>query len=223
MKFLKKIIKSETLFRFFDILISLLLICIFSPLIFVIAVCIKVGDFKSSVFAENHMRVGRNGKLFFMYKFRTMIPHAHELLHSDPRFSDLKKKHDANGAKLRIEDDIRITPVGRVLRRFDLDELPQLFNVFKGDMSMVGWRAYFKHEVDSYSRQYPEFREKIKSVFKIKPGVTGLWQISGRNLLSIPQRISCDYEYFEKKSILFYILILLKTPYIVITRYGAYD
>lgn len=223
MKFLKKITKSEILFRVFDFFISAFLILIFSPIILLISFCIKVNDWKSPIFAENHMRVGKGGKLFFMYKFRTMIPHAHELLHSDPRFSRLKEKYEANGAKLKIKDDVRLTSVGKIIRRFDLDELPQLFNVLKGDMSMVGWRAYFKQEIDSYSRQHSDFRRKIKSVFKTKPGVTGLWQISGRNLLSVSQRISCDYEYYKKKSILFYILILLKTPYIVITRYGAYD
>lgn len=223
MKFLNKMIKSEILLRIFDLSIAVSLILIFSPLIVLIAFCIKVSDRRSPVFAENHMRVGRDGKLFFMYKFRTMIPHAHELLHSDPRFSKLREKYDANGAKLKIKDDIRVTSVGKIIRRFDLDELPQLFNVVKGDMSMVGWRAYFKQEVDSYSRQHTDFRKKIKFVLKIKPGVTGLWQISGRNLLSINKRIAYDYEYYKKKSILFYILILLKTPYIVLTRYGAYE
>ncbi len=223
MKFLNKMAKSEILFRILDLVVSVFLILVFSPLIILIAFCIKVSDRGSPVFAENHMRVGKNGKPFLMYKFRTMIPRAHELLHSDPRFSKLRKKYDANGAKLKIKDDIRITSVGKVIRRFDLDELPQLFNVVKGDMSMVGWRAYFQQEVDSYSRQHKDFRRKIKSVLKVKPGVTGLWQISGRNLLSVSERISCDYEYYKKRGILFYILILLKTPYVVLTRYGAYE
>ncbi len=158
-----------------------------------------------------------------MYKFRTMIPNAHELLHKDPKFSKLKKKHEKCGAKLKIDDDVRITKVGKVIRKFDLDELPQLFNVLKGEMSLVGPRAYFDEEIESYSKKYDVFNEKIDCVMELKPGITGLWQISGRNLLTIADRINYDYEYYTKKGIIFYILILLKTPKIVITRYGAYE
>ncbi len=223
MKCLMKKNNFEFIYRILDILLAFFLLVFFAPLIIVIAVCIKVEDWSATVFADNHWRVGKDGKLFFMYKFRTMIPRAHELLHSDPRFVGLKEKHDANGAKLKLEDDIRVTKVGKILRRLDLDEIPQLFNVMKGEMSLVGPRAYFKEEIDSYSRQHKEFRRKIKPVLKLKPGVTGLWQISGRNLLSINQRVDFDYKYFKKKSIILYILILLKTPYVVFTRYGAYD
>lgn len=223
MKFLKKINNSEVLLRILDVFFSLFLILIFFPLILLIGFLIKVCDIKSPVFADNHWRVGKGGELFFMYKFRTMVPNAHELLHKDPKFSKLKERHQECGAKLKIDEDIRITKVGGIIRKLDLDELPQLFNVLKGDMSLVGPRAYFEEEIESYSREYDVFRKKIGGVMKLKPGVTGLWQISGRNLLTIPERISYDYEYYQKKCIIFYILILLKTPKIVITRYGAYE
>ncbi len=223
MKLLEKITKLEIIFRVLDLSISFILIFFFLPLFLLIAFCIKITDIKSRVFVEEHFRVGKNGKLFLMYKFRTMVPYAHELLHSDPNFADLREKHDRNRNKLRIVDDIRVTKVGAFLRRFDLDELPQLFNVLKGQMSLVGPRAYFKEEIDSYSRQHKEFGRKMRSVLKLKPGVTGLWQISGRNLLSVRQRLDIDYKYYKKRSILLYILILLKTPFIVFTRYGAYD
>ncbi len=223
MKFLKKINLLEIVFRFLDIVLSLILLFLFLPLLIVIALAIKLTDFKSPIYADNHWRVGKNGDLFFMYKFRTMVPRAHELLHTNPDFANLKAKYDKEGAKLKIRDDIRITPIGKIIRRFDLDELLQLFNVLKGEMSLVGPRAYFKQEIDLYRKEYPSFKKKINSVLKLKPGITGLWQISGRNSLTIPERIGCDYEYFKKKSIIFYILILLKTPIVVITRYGAYE
>ncbi len=211
---------SEIPFRVLDILISLILLILFSPLLILISICIKVSDFKAPVFAGKHWRVGKKGKLFFMYKFRTMIPNASEILQNDP---DLKAKYEKGLGKIRLDEDIRVTKFGKFLRRFDLDELPQLFNVLKGDMSMVGPRAYFKEEIDLYSQKHGIFEKKIRKVLNLKPGITGIWQISGRNLLTIPKRISCDYEYLKKKSIILYLLILLKTPYIVLTRYGAYD
>lgn len=223
MKFLKAINKSEYLYRFLDLIIAILMILLFSPVFLIVAILIKITDIKAPVFADKHWRVGKDGRKFFMYKFRTMFPGAHEMLSGDPRLLDLKKKHDKNGGKLKIKDDIRITFVGRFIRRLDIDELPQFFNVLKGDMSIVGPRAYFEEEIELYSKRYPSFAKKINHVLKSKPGVTGLWQISGRNLLTIPQRIGCDYEYFRKKSIIFYVLILLKTPIVVLTRYGAYD
>ena len=223
MNFFQKINKSETIFRILDIFLGVILVLIFSPLLILIALCIKITDFKSSVLVKNHYRVGKNKKPFLIYKFRTMIPDAHELLFNNPEFAKLKEKYDKNGRKLKIKDDIRITAVGKIIRRLDLDELPQLFNVLKGDMSLVGPRAFFQEEIDLYSKAYPTFRKKINSTLKLKPGITGLWQISGRNLLTVTQRVSCDYEYYKKKSIILYILILLKTPIIVLTRYGAYE
>lgn len=221
MNFLKRINKLDFVLRGLDIFLSLFFLLILSPLLLLIAFLIKITDLKSCIFVDNHWRVGKEGKLFLMYKFRTMIPNAHELLQKDAKFADLKKMYEKNGAKLKIADDRRITPLGGILRRLDLDELPQLFNVIKGDMSLVGPRAYFKDEIDLYSKKYPNFKKKIKFVLKLKPGITGLWQISGRNLLTIKERINYDYEYFQKKSIIFYTLILLKTPFIVLTRYGV--
>lgn len=223
MNFLKRINKSDFVLRGLDISLSLFLLLLFLPLLLLIAFLIKITDIKSGIFADNHWRVGKKGKVFFMYKFRTMIPNAYELLQKDSKFANLKKMYDRNGAKLKIADDTRITRLGSILRRLDLDELPQLLNVVKGEMSLVGPRAYFEDEVELYSKKYPNFKKKIKFVLKLKPGITGLWQISGRNLLTIEERVNYDYEYFKKKSIIFYTLILLKTPLIVLTRYGVYE
>lgn len=175
MKLLKKKNNLEKILRIFDIFFSSILLILFLPLMIFIAFLIKITDLKSPIFADNHWRVGKDRESFFMFKFRTMIPNAHELLHKDPKFSKLKEKHDKNGAKLKIKDDVRLTFLGKLIRRFDLDELPQLFNVLKGDMSLVGPRAYFKEEIDLYSKKYPVFGRKIKSVLKLKPGITGLW------------------------------------------------
>jgi exopolysaccharide production protein ExoY len=213
--------KGEILFRIFDIFFAIFFLILSSPLILLISVCIKLSDLKNPVFAENHWRVGKDGKKFFMYKFRTMIPNAHELLNENPQFKNLKQMQRENRGKLKIKDDIRITPIGKIIRRLDMDELPQFLNVLKGDMSLVGPRAYFDEEIVEYSREFKEFDEKIGDVLKVKPGITGLWQISGRNLLSISERIRYDYEYSKKRGIILYILILSKTPYIVLTRYGV--
>ncbi len=215
--------KSNFCLRIFDIIVSFVLILIFFPLILLVAFIIKLSNFKASVFVENHYRVGCNGKPFLMYKFRTMVPNAHELLLSDPRFKKLKEKFKKNEGKLKIDEDIRITRIGKILRKTDFDEVPQLFNVLKGDMSMVGPRAYFQEEIDLYKKKYDVFDRKIDDVLKIKPGVTGLWQISGRNLLSAEKRVEYDYKYLKKRSLILNILILLKTPYVVLSRYGAYE
>jgi len=223
MKFLQQMNNSDSLYRFLDIFLAIFFLCIFSPIIILAAFCIKIGNLRAPVFADNHWRVGKNGRLFFMYKFRTMIPNAKELLEKDPKFAKLKKKYDLGGAKLKINEDFRITRVGKIVKRFDIDELPQFFNVLKGDMSIVGPRAFFAEEITLYSHRYPSFKKKIKGVLKLQPGITGLWQISGRNMLTIAQRVDYDYEYVKKKSILLYILILLKTPIVVLTRYGVYE
>lgn len=215
--------RSEFLLRFFDILIAFLLLLFFLPFIVIVAIFIKLSNVKGSVFADNHYRVGKDGNLFFMYKFRTMIPNAHVLMMHEPRFKELREIMKKNNGKVRIKDDIRVTPVGRVIRRVDFDEVPQLFNVIKGDMSLVGPRAYFEEEIDLYSKEFDIFKKHIGDVLKVKPGITGLWQISGRNLLSVKKRVEYDYEYTKKRNLFFNIFILLKTPYVVLTRYGAYE
>jgi exopolysaccharide production protein ExoY len=215
--------KSDFCLRIFDVTISFVLILILFPLILLIALFIKLSDFKASIFVSNHYRAGLNGKPFLMYKFRTMIPNAHELLLNDPKFQKLKRKFKENEGKLKIEEDIRITKIGKILRKTDLDEIPQFFNVLKGDMSIVGPRAYFQEEIDLYREKYNTFNGRIDDVLKIKPGVTGLWQISGRNLLSAEKRVEYDYDYLKKRTLILNILILLKTPYVVLSRYGAYE
>jgi len=206
--------------RLFDILFGFLLFLVFLPFMIIIALFIKIGDLRSPVFVEKNLRVGQSGRLFHMYKFRTMYPGAHEMMFFDNEL--IEKKRKGNG-KISMREDPRITVIGRFLRKIDLDELPQFINVIKGDMSLVGPRAYLPEEIDEYRKEYKVFDKRIDKVLKIKPGITGLWQISGRNLLSPEKRVQYDYEYLKKRSLLFNILILLKTPCVVLTRYGAKD
>ena len=206
--------------RLFDLFFGFLLFLLFLPFLLIIALCIKVSDLKSPVFVDKHLRVGKGGNLFRMYKFRTMKPGSHDMMLKDPGL--IKKKREGRG-KISMKDDPRVTSMGKIIRKLDLDESPQIFNVLKGDMSLIGPRPYLKEEVDEYKETYDIFNKRIDDVLKIKPGMTGLWQISGRNLLNPGKRVECDYEYFKKRGLLFNLLILLKTPYVVLTRYGAKD
>jgi undecaprenyl-phosphate galactose phosphotransferase len=158
-----------------------------------------------------------------MYKFRTMIPDAHREILENPEYTNLKKRWEGNGNKLKIDEDIRITPVGRILRKTDLDELPQLINVLIGQMSIVGPRPMYKDELERHLKSNPKDKKYLKDIFSVKPGITGLWQVSGRNEIPFNKRLKMDAEYAKKQSFLLDIKILLKTPYVVLTRKGAYE
>ena len=143
-----------------------------------------------------------------MYKFRSMVPDADEILFKkDKRL--LKKFKDGDW---KLESDPRITTLGRIMRSITIDEFPQLLNVLKGEMSMVGPRAYLKKELEEQQAKYPETRQWIKNILSIKPGITGPWQTSGRNIVPFNVRAKMDAEYARKKSMLEDIRILVKTP-----------
>jgi len=204
--------------RFLDITMALLLIIFFSPILIIVPILIKL-DSPGPVFVERSDRVGKNKKLFYMYKFRSMIANARELLEKDPKFRRLYEEYKKNSYKLR--EDPRITRVGRVLRRFSIDELPQVFNVLKGEMSIVGPRAYYPDELDIQQKVYPESRPHVTELLKIKPGITGFWQVTGRSEINFDKRVKMDAEYARKKSIIQDIIILLKTPLVMISGKGA--
>ena len=206
--------------RLMDIIIALFLLIFFAPVFIVLSIAIKVFD-GGPIFADMPPRLGKNKKKFYLLKFRSMTLNAHEAMLNNPIFKDLKKKWIANQHKLPINEDVRITPIGRIIRRTDLDELAQVFNVLKGEMSIVGPRAIFEHEMNEYVKEYPDLREAFKHYFDVKPGITGIWQVSGRNSIPIPERIKMEAEYAKRRNILEDILILLKTPLVVITRKGA--
>ncbi len=215
-------IRKSVLFEFFkrliDIVFSLVLIVIFSPIIIIVAVAIKL-DSKGPILADTPERVGKNGKLFKMYKFRSMIENAHELLRENPKFAELYRDYKKGSYKLK--DDPRITNVGHFIRKHSLDEVPQFFNILKGEMSLVGPRAYYPDELRDQQVRYPETREPVKIVLSVRPGVTGYWQVSGRSEINFDKRIKMDAEYVKKRSIAYDLSIIMKTPGAMVSGKGA--
>lgn len=217
-KEIKKSIFYEVVKRLIDIICSSILIVIFSPIIIIVAICIKF-DSPGPILADTPERVGRNGKLFKMYKFRSMIENAHELLRQNPKFAELYKDYKKGSYKLK--DDPRITKVGHFIRKHSLDEVPQFFNILKGEMSLVGPRAYYPDELRDQQIRYPHTRDSVKVVLSVRPGVTGYWQVSGRSEINFDKRIQMDAEYVKKRSILYDIRLILKTPWAMISGKGA--
>ncbi|WP_456431658.1 exopolysaccharide biosynthesis polyprenyl glycosylphosphotransferase [Nitratifractor sp.] len=166
---------------------------------------------KSVLFTQE--RIGKNGKRFICYKFRTMYDDGDHLL------QEYLKKHPEENEHYqkyhKYKNDPRVTPIGKILRKTSLDELPQIFNVLKGEMSLIGPRPYMPHEIK-------HMVEKIHSVMSVKPGITGLWQVSGRNELTYDHRIEIDRWYVNNWSLWLDIVILIKTIKTVLRRDGAY-
>lgn len=204
--------------RVMDIVLAVFLGIIFSPIIVLAAIIIKLTS-PGPILAQTPMRVGRNSKLFKLYKFRSMIENAHELLTEDPRFAKLYEQYKRSSFKL--QHDPRITPFGQFIRKHSLDELPQLFNVILGDMSLVGPRAYYKDELENQQKRYPETEELVREVLSVKPGITGYWQVSGRSQINFDKRIAMDAHYACSKSFWLDALIILKTPWVMLTGKGA--
>jgi len=196
--------------RFLDIVGALILGLAFSPFIVCIVVWIRL---TGTPVIYGHRRVGRNGRIFWCYKFRTMVPEADkvlkELLEREPEL----KAEWFRDHKLRI--DPRVTPLGRFLRRTSLDELPQLWNVFRGEMSLVGPRPVVWDELSKYGRQ-------VTTYLSTRPGITGLWQVNGRSDTSYRRRVAMDVYYTRNHSLLLDLQILLKTTRVVIFGHGAY-
>lgn len=205
--------------RLIDIVGAIGIIIVFLPLFILIPILIKL-DSPGPVFADIPKRVGRHKKLFRMFKFRSMVANAHILLHTDPKFRKLFKEYKSNSYKLK--EDPRITNVGRFLRRFSLDELPQVINVLKGEMSITGPRAYYPDELEQQQKVYPSSRKYVKIILEAKPGITGYWQVMGRSEVNFDKRVKMDAEYVQKKSIWLDIKIMLKTPWAMLTGKGAY-
>lgn len=187
------------------------------PVFVLVSAAIKISS-KGPVFADTPMRVGKNGELFKMYKFRSMIIGAYDILKKNPK---LYKKYKQNNYKLEINEDPRITPVGRFIRKTSLDELPQLFNILKGDMSLVGPRAYYPFELEEQQKKYPKSKEFVKIILSAKPGLTGVWQVSGRSNINFDKRVEMDAQYVEKRSVLYDIYLILKTIPAVLFGVGA--
>ena len=209
---------QRTLKRFIDIILSLALIVPFLPVCIIAAIAIKLNS-KGSVFADVPERVGEDIRKFRMYKFRSMINNAHHLLRTDPSFKSLYEEYKKSSYKLR--KDPRITLVGRFIRKHSIDEIPQLINVLKGEMSIVGPRAYYPDELNEQQKKYPHTKELVRKVLSVKPGITGLWQVSGRSEINFDKRIALDATYVDNISLWKDLKIILETPVVMITGKGA--
>lgn len=203
--------------RFLDIIGSLAGMVILFPVFLITAISIRL-DSKGPIMADTPMRIGKNGELFKMYKFRSMVVGAWDLLQKNP---DLLKKYKRNSYKLEIHEDPRITRVGRFIRKTSIDELPQLLNILKGEMSLVGPRAYYPFELEEQQRKYPKSREFVKIILSSKPGLTGLWQVSGRSDINFDARVEMDAIYVQRRSVLYDLYLVLRTIPAVLTGRGA--
>lgn len=205
-------IKHTPTKRIFDIFFSLAALFILSPLFLIIALAIALTSKGKVIYG--HLRIGRGGKPFKCYKFRTMYIDAEkrlqEILESQP-----EKKAEWN-RNFKLKDDPRVTPIGKFLRKTSLDELPQFWNVFLGDLSVVGPRPVVAEELDLF------FGEDAKTVLKIRPGVTGPWQVSGRSDTSYETRIKMDTNYVDTHSFWSDLRVIGKTIYCMLSRKGAY-
>ncbi len=189
--------------RAVDIAASLVGIILLLPVFVLIGLLIRLSSKGPIFFVQN--RVGVSGKIFKMYKFRTMVVNAEELK------KNLMNQNEMSGPVFKIKQDPRVTRVGRFLRKTSLDELPQLFNVLLNDMSLVGPRPPLMDEVIKY-RKWQARR------LSVKPGITCIWQVSGRNQISFEEWVRMDIRYIEKRSILFDLLLLVKTIKVVFIR-----
>ncbi|USK68333.1 sugar transferase [Peribacillus asahii] len=193
--------------RLMDIVGSLLGLFILSPIFLIVAILIKIENPKYPVFFKQ-VRIGKDETEFQMYKFRSMVIDAEEQL------KDLLTLNEVSGAMFKIQNDPRVTRIGKFIRKTSIDELPQLWNVLKGEMSLVGPRPSLPREVEEYS-----FYDKQRLL--VTPGCTGLWQVSGRNNLDFYQMVKLDIEYIQNRRILGDLVIILRTVYQMFTGKGV--
>ncbi len=193
--------------RILDLMGSFALILLFSPLLLALAALIKLTSAGPVFYVST--RVGRGGRTFGFLKFRSMY------VESEARLEHLRRENEKDGPIFKMKKDPRVTPLGRFLRKYSLDELPQLFNVLKGDMSLVGPRPPIPHEVEQYDAYC---RERLS----IRPGLTCYWQIMGRSNLSFGEWMELDHRYLREMGLWTDLKILLKTPLAVLRGEGAY-
>lgn len=204
--------------RTIDVIFSLIILVLFLPITLIVIVAIKFTS-PGPIFADTPERVGKNGRLFKMYKFRSMVQNAHELLRESPKFAKLFEAYKKGSYKLK--DDPRITSIGKFIRKHSFDELPQLINVLLGEMSLVGPRAYYPDELREQQKKYPHTKDAVKVVLSVKPGITGFWQVSGRSEINFDKRIDMDADYVRRRSVLYDVWIIAKTPWAMISGKGA--
>lgn len=211
---------KKILFTFFkrtiDIISSLTLLVLFSPIMLITMILIKVGSTGPIFFKQK--RVGKDSREFWMYKFRSMYIGDNDKILKE-NYPELWKKYKESGWKLPMCEDPRITPIGKKIRSLTIDEFPQLINVLKGDMSLVGPRAYREEELQEQAKKYPKTKKYIKIIRTAKPGITGVWQTSGRNDITFEDRARMDAEYIKKQSFIEEVLIIFRTPMSMLSRW----
>jgi lipopolysaccharide/colanic/teichoic acid biosynthesis glycosyltransferase len=207
---------AEALRRCVDVVLALALIVLLSPVLIGVTLAVRLDSRGPAFFRQR--RVGYTEREFTLYKFRSMRVDADPRGHQEYVTALIKGKNATPGGGpenlYKLAVDNRITPVGRWIRRWSLDELPQLFNVVKGDMTLVGPRPAIPYEVSEYPNWY-------RGRFSVKPGLTGYWQVSGRNERTYEEMVRLDIEYAERRSLGLDLQILLKTPWVVLSRKGA--
>ena len=214
-----RVLFYEVAKRLIDIVSSIMLIILFFPIMLATALTIKLTS-PGPIMADNPKRVGKDGKLFKLLKFRSMIVNAHALIRTDPKFKKLYLEYKNSNYKLK--QDPRVTSVGVFIRKYSIDEMPQLFNVLRGEMSLVGPRAYFMDELEEQQQKFPHTEKLVKETLSIKPGITGFWQVTGRSEVNFDKRIEMDAYYARKRSIWLDVLIIIKTPWAMISGKGAF-
>lgn len=203
----------ETQKRIMDLVVASILTVIFLPVWIIVPILIMLDSEGPVIFT--HRRVGKGGKTIYLYKFRSMVEDADDILHR----KDKKLLREFKKGDWKLKNDPRITKLGKILRSLTIDEFPQLYNVFKGDMSMVGPRAYVAKELEEQQHKYPETQKLVREILSVKPGITGPWQTSGRNEIPFNIRAKMDAEYARQRSVWNDMLILVRTPQAMISKW----
>lgn len=201
--------------RIIDIVFAVIFVIVFSPIYLLSMLLIFLQDFHNPFYTQ--IRVGEKRHQFKFYKFRSMVVNADDILYKNKQLYEQMRTGNN-----KVQDDPRITRFGRFIRKYSIDEFPQMLNVLKGDMSVVGPRALRVDEYDLYATKNSSNAEKLEIIGSVKPGITGYWQVGGRSTIDFDTRIDMDCYYANQKSIIFDIKLLLKTPYAVLKGEGAF-
>jgi len=199
--------------RILDLIVVFGLFVIFLPIWFIVPLLVFFDSGWPIIF--EHKRLGRGGKEFNLYKFRSMVRNADEILHTQNK----KLLEEFKNCDWKIKNDPRVTRLGKILRSLTIDEFPQLYNVLRGDMSMVGPRAYLQKELEEQTERFPETKAYIAAILSVKPGITGPWQVNGRNEVPFKVRARMDADYATHRSIREDIKILMKTPKAMLSKW----
>ena len=199
--------------RILNLVVATGLIFLFLPIWLIVPLAIFLDSGLPILF--KHRRLGMGGREFDIYKFRSMVVNADDILHH----KDAQLLAQFKNGDWKMKNDPRVTRIGKVLRGLTIDEFPQLINVLKGDMNLVGPRAYMKKELDEQTKKYPATKQFVPIILSVKPGITGVWQTSGRNEIPFVKRAEMDAFYVKHQNIWNDIAILLKTPRAMLSKW----